>query len=317
MEELTLLILGAGWTATFLIPLLQSRNVPFAATTTSGHPVADVPTLSFKFDPSAPEHETLSAIAALPRARYVLVTFPLTGTGPSKLLIETYTATHRSGNNNAAGEKKKNSDIRFIQLGSSGIWQQQQQQNSCWITRHSPYATTNPRALAEDELRSLGGCVLNLAGLWGGGRTPRNWAGRVAPTKEAVREKRSLHLIHGDDVARVVVAVVDGGCGWEDDDKMWEVSGRGQRWLVTDGFVYDWWALLVGWADGGGGGDKEKEKGPGVVTSEQQRAGWVFELMREEGVRALPRSMEALGRCYDTREFWEAFGLVPLKGRVC
>jgi hypothetical protein len=33
-------------------------------------------------------------------------------------------------------------------------------------------------------------------------------------------------------------------------------------------------------------------------------------------VRALPRGMEVLGRCYDTREFWEAFGLVPSKGRV-
>ncbi|KAK4148447.1 hypothetical protein C8A00DRAFT_19724 [Chaetomidium leptoderma] len=180
-------------------------------------------------------------------------------------------------------------------------------------TIHSPYATTNPRALAEDELRSLGGCVLNLAGLWGPSRMPRNWAARVAPTREAVRDKRSLHLVHGEDVARVVVAVVD---GWgEDGDTKWEVSGRGQRWLVTDGFVYDWWALLVGWADGVD--EKEKEKGAVVTSEQQQRAGWVFELMREEGVRALPRSMEALGRCYDTREFWEAFGLVPLKGRVC
>jgi hypothetical protein len=47
-----------------------------------------------------------------------------------------------------------------------------------------------------------------------------------------------------------------------------------------------------------------------------KQAGWVVELMREEGVRALPRSMEVLGRCYDTREFWEAFGLVPLKARI-
>jgi len=38
--------------------------------------------------------------------------------------------------------------------------------------------------------------------------------------------------------------------------------------------------------------------------------------MEEEGVRALPRSMEALGRCYDSREFWKTFGLVPLKARI-
>jgi hypothetical protein len=140
--------------------------------------------------------------------------------------------------------------------------------------------------------------VLNLAGLWGGTRTVRDWAKRVAPTKEAVRTKRSLHLIHGADIARAVVALVDGG------EEMWERAGRGQRWMVTDGFVYDWWALLAGWAD---------VSGEGVVS---EQAGWVFELMREEGVRALPRAMEVLGRCYDTREFWEAFGLVPSKGRV-
>ncbi|KAH6623389.1 hypothetical protein F5144DRAFT_360317 [Chaetomium tenue] len=324
MEELALLILGAGWTATFLIPLLESRNISFAATTTTGHPVAGAPTLTFKFDPSAPEDQTRAAIAALPRARHVLITFPLTGTGPSKLLVETYTNTHRSAAADPNSSSPSPSTPRFIQLGSAGIWQPdspyqlqhpqppqqsptpqpQAQPQPPWKTRHSPYTTSDPRAIAEDELRALGGCVLCLAGLWGGTRTVRGWAGRVAPTKEAVRGKRSLHLVHGGDVARVVVRVVEGGGGGgEGEGGFWERVGRGQRWLVTDGFVYDWWALLAGWA--------EREDG-GVM----EQAGWVFELMREEGVRALPRSMEVLGRCYDTREFWEAFGLVPLKGRI-
>ncbi|KAK4122033.1 hypothetical protein N657DRAFT_647555 [Parathielavia appendiculata] len=305
MEELSLLILGAGWTATFLIPLLQSRKIPFAATTTTGHPVAGVPTILFKFEPSVPEDEIRSAIATLPRARYILITFPIVGTGPSKVLVSAYSETHRT----ATATTDDNTDtFRFIQLGSTGIWQQQSSDpqsfstpthpTSTWLTRHSPLITPTPRSAAEDELLSLGGCVLNLSGLWGGSRTVRNWAKRVAPTKEAVRTKKSLHLIHGADIARVVVAILNGG------DEMWERSGRGQRWMVTDGFVYDWWALLVGWADTG-------DKG---VVSEQ--AGWVFELMREEGVRGLPRAMEVLGRCYDTREFWEAFGLVPSKGRV-
>ncbi|KAK4040794.1 hypothetical protein C8A01DRAFT_35168 [Parachaetomium inaequale] len=305
MEELALLILGAGWSATFLIPLLQSRNIAFAATTTTGHAVADVPTLPFKFDPSAPEAETRAAIAALPRARHILITFPLTGTGPSTLLVNTYTETHHTTNPAPAA------GFRFIQLGSAGIWQPDSEyqttpenNNNPWKTRHSPYTTTNPRAIAEDELRALGGCVLNLAGLWGGARTVRSWARRVAPTKEAVRGKRSLHLIHGDDIARVVVAVVEGDDSTSTEG-VWERACRGQRWMVTDGFVYDWWALLAGWADQG--------EVSGEVT---EQARWVFELMREEGVRGLPRSMEALGRAYDTREFWEAFGLVPLRGRV-
>lgn len=59
---------------------------------------------------------------------------------------------------------------------------------------------------------------------------------------------------------------------------------------------------MAGWAD--------VEGGP------TEQATWVYELMVETGVRALPRSMEALGRCYDTREFWDTFGVVPLKARI-
>lgn len=340
MEELSLLILGAGWTGTFLIPLLQSRGVSFAATTTTGRPVAGVPTLRFKFDPSAPEEETYSAIAALPRARCVLITFPLQGRGPSKLLMEAYDTTHRRGGSDTAAAQPTSqspshlhSRFRFIQLGSTGIWQQaattttgSSKNNSPWLTRHSVYDRANPRAVAEDELLSLGGCVLNLAGLWGGERDPRRWARRVAASKEAVRAKTSLHLVHGADVARAIAAVAGvaaaGGEGREEEDRLWDEAGRGQRWMVTDGFVYDWWALLAGWADVGGGaggegaggggddGETKREREP----SEQAR--WVFELMREEGVRALPRGPDELGRCYDSREFWETFRLVPLKGRV-
>ena len=92
MEELDILILGAGWTATFLIPLLTERKATFAATTTTGRSVDGHPTLKFKFDPDDPNIK--ANIAALPRARYIIITFPLVGTGPSKLLTETYETTH-------------------------------------------------------------------------------------------------------------------------------------------------------------------------------------------------------------------------------
>jgi hypothetical protein len=49
--------------------------------------------------------------------------------------------------------------------------------------------------------------VLNLSGLWGDARQPRNWIDRVASTKEKLQEKTSLHMIHGTDVARAIVAV--------------------------------------------------------------------------------------------------------------
>lgn len=48
---------------------------------------------------------------------------------------------------------------------------------------------------------------MSLSGLWGGDRQPRNWLDRVAPTKEKLAGKTSLHLIHGQDVARSILAV--------------------------------------------------------------------------------------------------------------
>ena len=63
--------------------------------------------------------------------------------------------------------------------------------------------------------------------------------------------------------------------------------------------------------------EKEKGKGKGKEKGEQMEyERWVVELMREEGVRALPREKEGLGRLLDGREFWEAIGSWPGEGRV-
>ena len=274
MKELEILVLGAGWTSTFLIPLLKESSISFAATTTTGRD----DTIKFKFDPSASDQ---SSFHVLPTAKTILITFPLKGKGPSTLLTTTYKSTHPK------------SDPRFLQLGSTGIWQIPDQ--PLWLDRHSNYDLSNDRAVAEDELLRLGGCVLNLSGLWGGARQPRNFVGRVASSKAQVKAKTSLHMVHGRDVARAIVAVH-------------RDFTPGERWMVTDGFVYDWWALFVGWGNGGANGRDEDVQG--------ELAKWVFELMGEEGVRALPRSMEAVGRCYDTREFWTRFGLQPVRARI-
>ena len=155
--------------------------------------------------------------------------------------------------------------------------------------------------MAEDELLALRGaaaCVLNLAGLYGGERQPRNWIARVAKSKGDVKGKGALHLVHGNDVARAVVGVVG----------KFEAVG-GKRWIVTDLRVYDWWDLIMSW--GGQGTGKVEGAGEGM---EYQR--WVVELIKEEGVRALPREKEALGRVLDGRGFWEAIGSWPGEGRV-
>ena len=180
------LVLGAGWTSTFLIPLLEKESISFAATTTTGRDG----TIEFKFDPSSTD---TSPYTLLPDAHTILITFPLKGEGQSKMLLDLYAKTHSS------------SPPRYIQLGSTGIWQIQGQ--DLWVTRHSRYNKEDPRAVAEDELLELGGCILNLAGLWGGSRNPRDWVKRVATTKEQLKGKNSLHMVHGQDVARAILGV--------------------------------------------------------------------------------------------------------------
>lgn len=187
-SKVDILILGAGWTSTFLIPLLEKKGISYAATTTTGRSN----TYKFNFSPDDDQEQ----YAALPAATTVLITFPLKGSDQSKHLISSYTKTH-----SPLDSKKPN----VIQLGSTGIFTVPHQ--DLWVTRHSKYDKSNARAVAEDELLSLGGCVLNLSGLWGGERQPKNWIDRVAATKEQLRGKGSLHLIHGEDVARAVVGV--------------------------------------------------------------------------------------------------------------
>jgi hypothetical protein len=74
--------------------------------------------------------------------------------------------------------------------------------------------------------------------------------------------------------------------------------------MLTDMIVYDWWELVLGWC-----GEE-----PGKKPMPQLR--WLQELMMETDTKALPRSMETLGRCYDSREFWSRFKIMPSKGRV-
>ncbi|MCJ1243817.1 hypothetical protein MMC30_001014 [Trapelia coarctata] len=275
MNSVDILVLGAGWTSTFLLPLLQRSSITYAATTTNGRDS----TIPFNFDPSSSNPEQY---ARLPNARTILVTFPLKGPHQSTHLTSLYRQIH--GNDN-----------RWIQLGSTGIFEAPH-----WNDENSPYNTENQRAVAEDELLGLGGCVLNLAGLYGGARNPKAWLTRVAKSKEDVNAKKALHLIHGVDVARAIVAVH-------------QHFTPGKRWLLTDLHVYDWWDLMDSWGKGVGEGDGETNTEAGKHLQYQK---WVGELMFEGKVRALPRGPEELGRVLDGRGFWGAMNIWPAMGSV-
>jgi hypothetical protein len=100
-----LLILGAGWTSIFLIPLCQQQGISFAATSRTGRDG----TLAFQFDP---ESDDPRAYEILPQATIVLITFPIETKGGPATLVKLYKRTH-------GGDK---GEIRFIQLGTTSIW---------------------------------------------------------------------------------------------------------------------------------------------------------------------------------------------------
>lgn len=266
MTSVDILILGAGWTSQFLIPQLKDASLTFAATTTTGRD----DTIPFSFNPDSSDVEPYRK---LPAAKTVLITFPLKGAGQSKLLTSLYRKVHGEDNN-------------WIQLGSTGIWNTED-----WNDETSDYDTENLRAVAEDELMaSVDGCVLNLAGLYGAARQPKNWLSRVIKSKEQLKAKGALHLIHGEDVAQAIIAVHG------------KFTKR-KRWIISDMRTYDWWALTLDWA-----ATTSYVTEDGVQLDYQKL---VRDLMVEEGVRALPRDTDKLGRKVDSRKFWNEFEITP------
>jgi hypothetical protein len=104
-------------------------------------------------------------------------------------------------------------------------------------------------------------------------------------------------MIHGSDLARAILAVHNNFN-----------LASGQRWLLTDTRVYDWWDLASAW---GSNGEEHRGEIPGGPQPE-----WVKELMYEEGVRAMPREMAKMGRLLDSRDFWATFKLNPVRARL-
>lgn len=304
-ETIDILILGAGWTSTFLISLCHERCLSFAATSRHGSDS----TIKFEF---FPDSDDVKPFEGLPTASTVLITFPIQQKGASERLVRLYTKSRRR-QESEQGLSRIN--VRFIQLGATNIWDYPissvRLPENKWYDRHSHILST-PRGEAEEELLALSPlfptAVLNLAGLWGGSRSMKNYVGKVAPTKEVLKIKGSIHMIHGIDVARAILAVHDNFS-----------KAQGQRWILTDGRVYDWWDLASAWGskpmeivDGEQSAasaiEKEADRGP--------QAKWVRELMAETGVRALPRNVELLGRALDSRDFWDEFNLSPIQARL-
>ncbi|KAK5090443.1 hypothetical protein LTR05_000615 [Lithohypha guttulata] len=295
-DYVDILILGAGWTSQFLVPHLRAEGLKYRLTTTSGKtnklcegkydesiiiPFAFQPTpdsSTFAHVPHLTSDQEDAQYNQLPTAQTIIITFPLKGRGQAKKLVEKYKQSHTGAIN-----------TQWIQLGSTGVWKET---NPFQIQDQDSPIEINDRAIAEEELRELGGSVLCLAGLWGDERVPWNWVKKIAPTKDKLREKKSLHLIHGDDVARACLAYHQ------------KKFVGGERWIVTDQQVYDWWELIEAWS-------KPLEKINAEQSVKPEYAKWIAELKREQELKKLPRSHQQLGRVLNSSDFWKAVGIEP------
>lgn len=101
-----ILIFGAGWLSTFLIPLCKDRGLTYAATTRDGRDG----TLPFVFDASSDDIEIYRN--RLPDASTVLITFPITEPGGPTKLANLYAASRQSP-----------IQPRFLLLGATNIWE--------------------------------------------------------------------------------------------------------------------------------------------------------------------------------------------------
>lgn len=108
-----ILVLGAGWTFTFLLPLLEKESVRYAATSTTGRD----DTIPFRFDSDS---DNIEPFKTLPTATTVLITFPLTGHGQATKLVDLYTRSRSSVVTEGAGPPP---DVPFfIQFGATSIF---------------------------------------------------------------------------------------------------------------------------------------------------------------------------------------------------
>ncbi|CAO3595404.1 unnamed protein product [Absidia cylindrospora] len=268
----SILILGLGWSSHFLTELLSQNRYTYAATTRDGRNDTIPWTLS---DDSA-----AIDVSCLPDAETILVTFPVKDAKVMKAFVDAY-------------DKKKSDNkqppAQWIILSSTRPFTSPDTNN-----RHSPLDSSvdNNRIPSEEVVLERNGTVLHLAGLWGAQRQPKNWVSRFA-IEEKLKGKllvRQLHLIHGKDVARAVLATHTGF-----------QKAEGQRWIVTDAGCYDWLQLFSTWASSDSTQNFTTLDHDDEVQQKWGKGQTISALVEKDGVA--PR--------LDSSDFWTTFELEP------
>ncbi|UZJ52880.1 hypothetical protein CBS101457_002200 [Exobasidium rhododendri] len=288
MSSVSVLLLGSGWTSRFLLPVLKREGISYAYTRRA---VSDADANVIPFEVSREGTPNVSSFHALPRADLVIIIFPLTSSKLVDDIVDTYEST-------------KDCRPAWLALGSTGAW------SKGVISSSDSVSPTSARAVSESHLLSLNSperptAVLNLAGLYGGGRNPVNFAKKVADTFEKLESKSSLHLLHGKDTAQAIVGMWEALSDPQRKERLW-----GKRWIVTDTNIYDWWQLLT------------------TLTPPPTGEGakWVRDLTTKYQIDALPRPIighggerdappYVLDRALNGKAFWHALDKQVSVGR--
>lgn len=186
-----LVILGSGYTARFLWPLIANRSSKVFATSRAPeqHLSYVQPVQRLRFDLSQPD-----TWGNIPREADLLWCFPA---APLDLVRQF--AASLSG-----------PDRRLVVLGSTSAYDlgDSQEYPPPWIDETAPIDLSKPRVEGEEYLRrEHGAIVLRVAGIYGPGRNPLDWirTGRVKPSRKYV------NLIHVEDLAAICLAALERG----------------------------------------------------------------------------------------------------------
>lgn len=188
MLQSSLTILGSGYTAKFLMPLVEQRYTHVFATSRNpdqhlGHLMCNQ---RVAFDLTRPE-----TWASIPRATDVLWCFPAVPLELVKQFAESSLFHAR----------------RLVVLGSTSSYDDgvAAEYPPPWIDETATIDLTKPRVQGEELLRTCyGAIILRVSGIYGPGRNPLDWirTGRVN------RSCKYVNLIHVEDLGATCLAAL-------------------------------------------------------------------------------------------------------------
>lgn len=188
MRQQSLIILGAGYTASFLLPLAHQRYAQVFATSRNPdrHLAYLPPEQRLRFDLTEPD-----TWRNIPNETDLVWCFPAVPLELVQKFSDTVSLSTR----------------RLVVLGSTSAYDVGSSTDypPPWCDETSPIDLSKPRVQGEEYLQlHCRAIVLRVAGIYGPNRNPIDWikTGRIRPSRKYV------NLIHVEDLARVCLAAL-------------------------------------------------------------------------------------------------------------